>query len=471
MGGRTTSAVALIAVLAGAAMPSVAAVAGSLEEALVHAYMNNPQINAQRASVRATDEGVPQALAGYRPRVSATGSVGIQTLKTTVREIGSTTDPTAPPSFFKQSGGNIPRGYGATISQTLYNGFLTSNRTRMAESQVLAARELLRNTEQTVLLDAVIVYMNLLRDTAILELQRSNVQVLEEQLSQARHRARIGNVTATDVSQSETRLAVGRTQVFAAQANYESAKGFYRQVIGLPPGRLVAARSVDRFIPKFSDASALAIASHPNVAAAQHNVDTALMQVKVTESALHPTLTLQGVVQQQYDQTLNAAHTMAASAAAQLSVPLYQGGAEYSAIRQAKQTQSQRLLDLSAARDQALANFHQAWAQLEASKNSIVSTRSQVKSAETALNGVSEEARLGQRTTLDVLNAQQELVTAHIAVISAQRDRVVNSYAVMAAMGQLSPRALGLSVPTYDAAVHYHQVRDAWAGVRTPTGN
>jgi outer membrane protein len=457
--------------LAAASLPGAEAVAGTLEAALIYTYMNNPQINAQRASVRATDEGVPQALAGYRPKISATASIGIQSLKTTVREIGSTTAPNAPPSFFKQSSANVPRGYGATISQTLYNGFLTSNRTRMAESQILAAREVLRNTEQTVLLDAVIVYMNLLRDTAILELQRNNVQVLEEQLSQTRHRAKIGNVTATDVSQSETRLAVGRTQVFAAQASYESSKAFYRQVIGVAPGKLVAATSVDRFIPKYTQASAIAIASHPNVGVAQHNVDIALFQIKVAESALHPTLTLQGVVQQQYDQTLNAAHSMAAGAAAQLAVPLYQGGAEYSAIRQAKESQSQRMLDLNAARDQVMANLHQAWAQLEASKNSIVSTRSQVKSAETALNGVSEEARLGQRTTLDVLNAQQELVTAHIAVISAQRDRVVNSYAVMAAMGRLSPRALGLSVPAYDATVHYHQVRDAWAGLRTPAGN
>lgn len=469
MNWRIGSVITLAFALVGASL--TCAVAASLEEALIYTYVNNPQINAQRALVRATDEGVPQALAGYRPKVSATGSVGVQTLNTTVREIGSTTAPDAPPSFFKQRGSNVPRGYGATISQTLYNGFLTSSRTRMAESQVFAARELLRGMEQTVLLNAVIVYMNLLRDTAILDLQRRNVQVLEEQLRQARQRLATGNVTATDVSQSETRLAVGRTQVFAAQANYESSKAFYQQVIGLAPGKLLSASPVDRLIPNASNAAAAAIASHPNVVAAQYAVDVALMQIKVAESALHPTLTVQGVVQQQYDQSLNAIHSMAASAAAQLSVPIYQGGAEYAAIRQAKETQSQRMLDLNAARDQARANLHQAWAQLDAAKNSIGSTRAQVKSAETALNGVSEEARLGQRTTLDVLNAQQELVTAHIAAISAQRDRVVNSYAVVAAMGQLSPQALGLSTPIYDSTVHYHQVRDAWAGVRTPAGN
>src|SRR6185503_14639446 len=159
--------------------------------------------------------------------------------------------------------------------------------------------------------------------------------------------------------------------------------------------------------------------------------------------------------------------SFSASAQAQLSVPLYQGGAEYAAIRQAKETQGQRQLDLSVARDQVRMSVSQAWAQLEAAKNSIESTKGQVKSAEAALNGVREEARLGQRTTLDVLNAQQELVNARVALVQAQRDRLVNSYGLLAAIGRLSPQVLGLNVPSYDPQVHYHQVRDAWYGVRT----
>ena len=175
-------------------------------------------------------------------------------------------------------------------------------------------------------------------------------------------------------------------------------------------------------------------------------------------------------MQKSYESTLTSLQSFTASAAAQYSVPLYQGGAEYAAIRQAKETQGQKQMDLSVARDQARVSVVQAWAQLEASKSSIESTRNQVKSAEAALNGVREEARLGQRTTLDVLNAQQELVNARIAVVGSQRDRLVNSYALLAAIGRLAPQVLGLSVPTYDPQVHYHQVRDAWTGVRTPDG-
>src|SRR5262249_25688618 len=264
------------------------------EAALAYAYMNNPQLNSQRAVVRATDENVPTALAGYRPRAAATASIGVQRVESTIREIGSTTPPNAPASYFTQRGTNTPHGYGATISQTLLNGFQTSNRTRLAEGQVFAARETLRNTEQQVLLNSATAYMNLLRDAGILELQRSNLQVLAEQLRQTKLRLESGNVTATDVSQAESRLQGGRQQVFSAEANYESSRAAYRQVIGLDPGKLQPASPVDRFIPNtLPTAVATGIAQHPNVATAQYNVDIATLQVKVAEGALYPTLSLQ----------------------------------------------------------------------------------------------------------------------------------------------------------------------------------
>ena len=188
------------------------ALADTLESALAYAYVNNPQLNSQRALVRATDEGVPTALAGYRPRAMATANVGMQSLSTTIREIGSTTPPNAPASYFTQSGVNTPHGVGATVTQNLLNGFQTANRTRLAESQVFAARETLRNIEQTVLLNAATAYMNLLRDAGILELQRSNLDVLTGAVApDQRSGCNRGNVTATDVSQAEARLNVGRT--------------------------------------------------------------------------------------------------------------------------------------------------------------------------------------------------------------------------------------------------------------------
>jgi outer membrane protein len=460
-----------VLVIAGGAMASVPTRADTLESALAYAYQNNPQLNSQRASVRATDEGVPQALAGYRPKASVTANAGVQSLSTVSREIGSTTPPTAPASYFRQSGTNAPHGVGATITQNLLNGFQTTNRTRLAESQVMGARETLRSTEQTVMLNAVTAYMNLLRDAAILELQRSNVEVLQEQLRTTRLRLESGNVTATDVSQAEARLEVGRTQQFAAEANYESSRAIYRQVIGLEPGKISAASPVDRFMPnKLPAAVAASIAQHPIVTVAQYNVDAATHQVKVAEGALYPTFSLQGTVQKNYETSLTALESFTASVAGLLSVPLYQGGSEFAAIRQAKETQGQKRLELNVARDQARMLVVQAWAQLDAAKRSIESTKIQVKAAEAALNGVREEARLGQRTTLDVLNAQQELVAARIATVVAQRDRVVASYTLLAAVGRLSPQVLRLPVPTYDPMVHYHQVRDAWTGVRTPDG-
>jgi outer membrane protein len=462
---------AVVLAVVGAASCSVPASAQSLEAALAYAYANNPQLNAQRAQVRATDENVPTALSGYRPRVSITANAGTQSLSTTIREISSTTPPGAAASYFTQSGVNAPRGAGATVTQNVLNGFQTANRTRQAEAQVFAAREALRNIEQTVLLNAATAYMNLLRDAGILELQRSNVEVLQEQLRQSKQRLEQGNVTQTDVSQSEARLAVGRTQLFAAEAAYETSKAAFRQVIGLDPGRLLPASPVDRFSPNTLPASVAAgTANNPNVTAAQFNVDTALMQVKVAEGALYPTVNVVGQVQKNYEVALNSLQTFTGSLAGQLSMPIYQGGAEYAAIRQAKETHGQRQLDLNVARDQARVTVVQAWSLLEAAKSSIESTRNQVKSAEAALNGVREEARLGQRTTLDVLNAQQELVSARIALVQAQRDRLVNSYGLLAAVGRLSPQVLGLQVATYDPTVHYHQVRDAWTGVRTPDG-
>ena len=447
-----------------AASFAVPAYADTLESALIQAYQNNPTLNAQRAAVRATDEGVPQALAGYRPRVSATGSVGqIYTDLTNRSPLGGP-NTTIQDSFVASS-------LGLTTTQTLFNGFQTTNRTRQAESQVFAARETLRVTEQTVMLNAATAYMNLLRDTAILDLQRRNVEVLQEQLRQTRDRFNVGEVTRTDVAQSESRLAAGRSQVLTAEANQKTSAAVYRQVVGVNPGRLTAASPVDRFSPATQAASINAGTSqHPNVVNAQYNVDAATSQVKIAEGALLPNLSLQGNVTQNWMPSVNIDKQFTASALAQVTVPIYQGGAEYAAIRQAKETLGQRRIDLDTSRDQVRQTVVQSWGQLDAAKANIEATQAQVQAAEIALNGVREEARVGQRTTLDVLNAQQELVNARVSLVSAQRDRVVASYTLLSAVGRLSPQTLGLRVPAYDPRVHYHQVRDSWVGVRTPDG-
>jgi outer membrane protein len=451
----------------------IGARAETLESALVQAYQNNPSLNSQRASVRATDESVPQALSGYRPKFNITASGGEQSLSSTSKVVGPTILPTAPTTYFTQSGYNATYGAGATLTQTIYNGFQTANKTRQAEAQVLAARATLRVTEETVLLSAVTAYMNLLRDTAILDLQRRNVEVLQEQLRQTRDRFNVGEVTRTDVAQAESRLAAGRSQVLTAEANYKASVATYRQVIGVNPGKLTPGSPVDRFSPpNLAVAVDYASATHPSVTTAQYNVDAAQQQVKIAEGALYPTLSVQGNVQKNYmaPGSLNTLESYNASVLGQLSVPIYQGGAEYSIIRQAKETLGQQRINLDVARDQVRQTVVQSWGQLEAAKSNIDATTAQVQATEIALNGVREEARVGQRTTLDVLNAQQDLVNARVALVTAQRDRVVASYTLLSAVGRLAPEVLSLNVPVYDSQVHYQQVRDSWAGVRTPDG-
>ena len=450
----------------------------TLDAALVEAYQGNPTLNSQRASARATDEAVPQALSGYRPNVSIVVNGGQQSLSSTTRLTGTTGiaglgGGNLPATYFTQSGYNTPFSAGATITQTLFNGFQTASRTRQAEAQVLAARATLYNTEQTVLLSAVTAYMNVLLNGAILDLQRRNVEVLQEQLRQTRDRFNVGEVTRTDVAQAESSLAAGRSQVLSAEATYTASIATYRQVIGSNPTRLSPGSPVDRFSPSNqNEAVAVAIATHPAVAAAQFNVDVAQQQVKVAESALYPTVTVQGsfVKGLQAVGSLNTEESYAASVLGTLTVPIYQGGAEYSAIRQAKELLGQTRLNLDVTRDQTRQTVVQSWGLLEAAKANIEATTAQVQAAEIALNGIREEARVGQRTTFDVLTAQQTLVNARVSLVTAQHDRVVASYTLLAAVGRLTPTVLGLRTPVYRSQVHYEQVRDSWAGVRTPDG-
>ncbi len=453
--------VAVAAVLLGlTGAPPV--LAETIQGALVRAYQDNPQLNAQRAQVRATDENVPQALSGYRPRIAVTASGGYQYSDvSTGLGVGTT----------QVHGTQVPRAVGITATQTLYNGQQTANRTRAAESQVSAAREGLRVLEQTVLLSASTVYMDYLRDSAIVEVQRSNVRVLEQTLKQTRDRFTVGEVTRTDVAQSEAQLAAGKTQELAAEATLNTTRATYRRIIGNEPGRLAPGSPVDRFLPAtLAGAINLGLVESPNVTAAMFGIDVSHLQVKVAEGALFPTVSLQLNAQQAWEQQITSPKAFQASAIAQVSVPLYQGGSEYALIRQSKETLAQQRLTLEQVRDQARAMVVQSWGQLQAAKSQVASAQAQVSASEIALNGVREEAKAGQRTTLDVLNAQQALVNARVALVTAQRDRVVASYAVLSAIGRLSPQVLGLRTTIYDPSVHYHQVRDSWFGVRTPDG-
>jgi outer membrane protein len=438
------------------------ATAETLESVLAQAYRNNPTLNAQRAALRAVDETVPQALANYRPRVTGSFDSGYQHFESVSTSGGA----------FTLTNTNIsPRGGNIGLVQPLYNGQRSGNLTRQAEASVLAGRETLRNAEQTALLDAATAYMNVLRDTAILDLQRRNVQVLQEQLKQTRDRFNVGEVTRTDVAQAESRLAASQSQVLTAEANLKASQAAYRRVVGVDPVNLRAGMPVDRLSPNTqAGAVELGWKEHPTVVAAQYTVDAAQAAVKAAEGTLYPTVTLESSVQRRWDVQPGVSDQLTGTVLGRVAVPLYQGGSEYSIIRQAKETLGQRRIELDVQRDLIRSTVVQAWSQLEATKAQIIAAQAQVTATEVALNGVREEARVGQRTTLDVLNAQQELVNARVALVTAQRDRVVASFTLLAAVGHLSAQVMKLAADTYDPRVHYHQVRDKWIGVRTPDG-
>jgi outer membrane protein len=463
------AAAVFMAVALAAAGPRPAA-AETIEGALARAYENNPQLNAQRAIVRQTDEGVAQALSGYRPTLSATAALGEQF----TNETGLI--PPIPPGLpngaaFTIKGYTTPKSIGVTGQQTLFNGQQTANRVRSAESQVSQARETLRMLEQSVLLSAATVYMDMSRDAANLEVQQNNLRILDRTLKDTRNRFSAGQVTLTDVAQAEAQLAAGEASLHAAESTLMTTKANYRRIIGNDPANLAPAAPVDRMAPPAMNAAiALGAAQNPSVLAALYGVDVAQLQVKIAEGALWPTLALQGSVQQQSFANIITPNLFLGTAMLNLTVPIYQGGAEYSAIRLDKETVAQQRLNVDQVRDQTRANVVQAWGQLQAAKAQVEAAHRQNEASERALNGVRNEAQAGQRTTLDLLNAQQALVNARVSLIVAQHDRVVASYSLVSAVGRLSAEVLGLPVSVYDPATHYHQVRDAWFGMRTPSG-
>lgn len=438
-----------------------AAWAEALPEALVKAYQTNPQINAERARQRATDENVPQALAGYRPQIVASLSAGLQAVRNLL------------PDNTIQTATLKPWTIGVTVSQTLFNGFRTANSVRVAELQVQSGREALRNVGQGVLLDAVTAYTNVLANQSLVEAQRSNVAFLRETLSITQRRLNAGDVTPTDTAQAEARLNRGLADLNAAEVALAVSQATYAQVIGNAPSALRAAEVVDRYLPKSrEDSIAMAIREHPAVMAAGFDVDVASTNIRVAEGALLPSASLQGSASRSRDSdpSLSTFATDQASIVANVTAPIYDGGQAASQTRQAKEVTAQSRLVLDQVRNQARTAAVSAWVANEGAKIAVSASESEVKAATVALQGVQREAAGGQRTTVDVLNSQADLIQARARLIGALRDRVIASYTLLSAVGHLDVKTLSLNTPDYLPEVHYHQVRDAWHGLRTPSG-
>ncbi|MDK9696882.1 MAG: TolC family outer membrane protein [Siculibacillus sp.] len=439
----------------------VTAGAQSLSEALALAYNNHPQLNAARASTRAADEGIGIAASAGRPKLNGSASYGFAETEITLRN----------------SQGGLARSYdtrpgaiGITLVQPLYAGGSIEAGKAQAEAAVRAQRELLRTAEQQVLLAAATAFMDVIRDTALVGLQESNVKFLTEQVRAAKDRFGVGEGTQTDVAQATATYQLAISQLNAARAQLNASRAEFRQAVGKDPGKLTGADAVDRLMPKSMEAAAQASQSeNPSVLAGLHNVDVATHNVKMLEGALLPQLGLQGSAGRNWDsssyKTMNDARV-----SLQLTVPLYQGGGEYAKIRQAKEQLGAAKIQVDLARDTVRYNVVSAWGMLQAANASIAAYRAQVEATRLALNGVIEEQRVGQRTTLDVLNQQTSLITAQSNLVNAERSRIVGSFQLAAAIGRLDADHLRLKVTSYDPTAHYDAVKDKWIGLRTPDG-
>jgi len=424
------------------------AAAETLPEALAKAYLNNPTLLAARAELRATDERVPQALSGWRPTVSATAEVGEEWEDS---ETGG-------------SESRTPRSAALRLSQPIYRGGRTVAGTSQAENLVQAQRAALSSVEQDVLLRAATAYMDALRDEAVLQLTINNEQVLVRQLEATQDRFAVGEITRTDVAQAESRLARATAQRIEAEGALTASRAIYREVIGDLPGALVSPDPLTGLPP--SEAETVAgSADTPDLRAAEFTERAARDGIDVAFGELLPTVTLNGDLTTQDDVGARNSQSDSASIAAQLVVPLYQAGAVTSRLREAKERVFQRRREIDEQRRRAEQRATSAWQELETARAQIVSFESEVRATRIALDGVRQEAEVGARTVLDVLDAEQEALDAQVNLVTARRDEVVAGFQVLAAVGRLTARDLALAVEYYDSEEHYRAVRNKIWGV------
>jgi outer membrane protein len=443
----------ILLALGGSILPTQAE---TMSGALAKAYLSNADLKSARAATRAVDENLARATSGFRPTISASADFGVSRQERDVPGLQNS-----------NPRGSTPRGYSITVQQNIWNGNRTANSVRQAESQVLQSREQMRISEQTLLANAAAAYMDVLRDIAILNLRRNNVEVLKYKLTQTRERLKIGEVTRTDLAQSEAALAEANSQVFVAQSNLQASGGNYRLFIGEPPRSLSPAQPLFRLMPKsLEEAIRASQNSHPQIQAALHNVDAAALSVRIAEGQLYPSMNLTGSYGQRWENEITGLNTRSASIVASLSFPIYDGGATHAFVRQNKEQLGQAQLQVDLAREQVRAQVVRAWGVWQNVGPLLASAQARVRAEEVALNGVRLQARFSQLTTLDVLNAQQRLVAARSDVIVVQRERVVSSYSLMSAVGDLNARSLGLAVKIYDPNINYDQVRRKWIGTQ-----
>ena len=448
---------AACAVLSAAGLASHPAQAQShtLQEALAAAYSNNPSLQAARAQLRAVDENVPTALSGWRPTVSVSTSIGTATGDQTSFSGGR---------YVTTKQGRATASASTTLNQPLYRGGRTTAGTNRAENQVLTQRAKLIASEAQLFSDTVTAYVGVISATQTLALDVNNEQVLQRQLQATNDRFRVGEITRTDVAQAEAALANATATRQTAEGALQTARATYQQRVGELPDKLVEPQPLTLPTKTLEEAKALAVANNPTIIAASFQYAADKDNFDLQYSALMPNVSLQGTVAYTQNSSQARVKTTGEQASINLTVPIYQGGSEYAAIRAARQTalQDQRLID--DARRTAVQQVTSAWENYQAAKSTIDSTRTAIRADQIALEGTQREAIVGSRTTLDVLNAEQVLLNARTTLISNLASLVTASYQVAGAVGRLTARDLNLQVPYYDETAYYKAVRERWIG-------
>ncbi len=426
--------------------------AQTLQQALTQTYRTNPQLDAARATLRATDEDVARAISGYRPTVNGNA------LSTWTR---TDIHPTS-----AQSGFVHPRQYGLTLSQPLFRGLQTLNQVRSAEASVRAGRETLRSTEQTVLLLAATAYVDAVRDQAILKLRENNVTVLSNQLKATQFQFQVGEVTRTDVAQAEAGRAGAIADLEVARGNLRNSQAIYERVVGSPPGTLAEVKEPTRLLPKsLKEAEEIAQRENPLIVNALYLEQAARYTVEQIRGELLPQVSLNASYTRSLDPSRTVDEQETRTITTNVTVPIYSNGSIEARVRQAKHTHVSRLQTIHQVRAEQLALVVGAWARYSSAKAQGVSTAQQVRANQTALTGVREEYRVGQRTLLDVLNAEQALLNSRVLEVTASRDAVVQSFTLLQTIGRLSAAEMALGEEFYDAEVNYLETRRKWYGL------
>jgi len=433
------------------------AFADTLDDVLAMTYQNNPTLLAKQAELRVIDEGVPQAMAGWRPTITATGDVTYSDSRSEVSGFGGLA--------FVTEGDNTAKSVAVRLTQPLFRGFRTVEGVEEAEHLVRAGRADLWVTEQQVLLDAVTVYMDVLRDLAVLDLNVNNEQVLRRQLDATTDRFDVGELTRTDIAQAESRLARATADRVGAEGDLDSSRATFVQVVGALPGRLDQPPPFAGLPATLEEAQSLAASGNPAVIAALYLERAAEDAVDIAFGELLPEVNIVGEWSRAFDPSLTTLESESTSIGAEVTIPLYQAGSVSSRVRAAKQLVSQRRLEIVEAKRQAIETVTQAWETLDSTRAQVVAFEEEARSTAIALEGVQEENFAGLRTVLDVLDAEQEFLDARVSLVGARRDEVVASFALLAAVGGLTAENLELAVTLYNPESYYTSIRNAIWGL------